>query len=785
MEISIKPNDIISSYRFEHPIGHGAYGMVWKGHHEHLDVPVAIKAIDTHDLDAQNLERVKQECRVGGKLTHKEYVVEVRDAFPEGDRFFIVMELMTGGSLERYLRDHPHPDFGLTLAWALDLCAALEQVHALGVVHRDIKPQNVLLTDDAQVKLSDFGVAHLPESGLTTVYQPGTPGYRAPEQESNQPVDGGADVYALCAVLFEIWTGQKYVRYKHADRGIVREEMALLLVENYPDLSLGLRDRLAEAVLAGLRLRPARISLADLQSVLRTIRADRQHGEPGDEAVAAARAQVAQQIKPPTTSTVISHLPQWPVAARSRPPGRTALTEWLEDHFGRWYRQSPAKDVVLWCDPDRAWEPLLDYLSPNLNLLRFQGSLLEIRYQLERRSLDQLTVVYLPMKMEQEEANYLLPYHFTSHVFDKALYDFLLENETPLPRSGLDRQEIRAMLPQLAQASIGKGPNFWDGVTSVEQAWAALVPDFAGQLGQFLNQPVETRASLQQADRADYFQAMIASRLSYAAPLRDPASYARGLVAHLCLVDLYWQAGGPDDFPLAHLLPDAHCFDACRGTLTTWRYDSRYQSRFAEYARAIEADYPGLIEWAQAHADRLDDPSLPGVACAIWEQTAAEITGWSSFAEAADYTEHHRSRIQRTAKGFWSALGETPGWAALALADELMRTTGPVLDELNRLKSLAEVIRAYDGSWWQVDRIYRQCKSAVQVSFPGDTALAGWVDRFYTRFLTETNQHWTSLLNDQDVWGFPGILPGQATFWEKMAGSKASRRAVFLVDALR
>lgn len=789
MEIIIKPNQVIRSYRFEHPIGHGAYGMVWKAHHEHLDLPVAIKAIDTHDLDAQNLERVKQECLVGGKLNHREHVVEVRDAFPDGNCFFIVMELMTGGSLEHYLRKHPHPDVGLTLAWALDLCAALEQVHALNVVHRDIKPQNILLTDDAQVKLSDFGIAHLPESGLTTVYQPGTPGYRAPEQEANQPVDGGADVYALCAVFFEIWTGRKYVRYKHTDRSIVREEMALLLAENYPDLSPGLCDRLVEAVLTGLCLRPERISLADLQTDLRAIRTDWQHGGPDKNAVAAARVRVAQQIKPPSDFTVISHLPQWPVAARSRPPGRTALTEWLEDQFGRWYRQPPDKNVVLWFDPDGEWEPLLDHLSRNLNLIRFHGSLLEIRYQLEQRALDQLTVVYLPLKMEketkQDEANYLLPYHFTSHIFDTSLYDFLLANDAPLPKSGRGRQEIKAMLPQLAQASIGRGSNFWDGITNAEQAWAALVPDFTGQLGQFLNQPAETWANLQHIHRSDYFQAMIASRLGYSATVQDPTIYAQGLMAHLCLVDLYWQAGGPDDFPLAHLLPDAHCFDACRGTLTTWHYDSRYQGRFVEYARAIEADYAGLIEWAQTHTERLENPPLPGIARAVWEQTATQITGWSSFAEATAYTERHRSRIRQAAKSFWSALGETPGWAALALADELMRAIGPVLDQLNQFKSAAEVIRAYVGGWWQIDQTYRQCKSALQISFSGDTVLAGWADRFYTRFLTETSQHWTSLLSDQDAWGFPGILPNQTTFWEKVTESKASRRAIFLVDALR
>ena len=290
MEIAIKPGEVIQSYRFEHPIGSGAYGVVWQGRHELLNLPVAIKVIDTRDLDMQNLERVRQECRIGGQLTHREYVVEVRNAFQEGDRLFIVMELMTGGSLDNYLRQCPYPDLGLTLTWALDLCAALEEVHALDVVHRDIKPQNILLTDEDQVKLSDFGVAHLPESSLTTVSQPGSPGYRAPEQEANQPVDGGADVYALCAVFFEVWTGRKYFRLRRAGRDDVREEMALLLTENYPHLSPALRDQLMDAVLSGLRPHAARVSLAGLKADLSAIRADWQSGKPDDEIVTAARA---------------------------------------------------------------------------------------------------------------------------------------------------------------------------------------------------------------------------------------------------------------------------------------------------------------------------------------------------------------------------------------------------------------------------------------------------------------------------------------------------------------
>jgi hypothetical protein len=269
MEIDIGPDDVIREYRFERAIGSGAYGMVWRAYHELLDVPVAIKVVDVRDLDPESVERIKRECRIGGQLAQQKHIVKVRDAFQEEGHLFIAMELMDGGGLAGYLRECGCPDLGLSLRWALNLCAALEEVHELGVIHRDIKPQNILLTNDGQVKLSDFGVAHLPESTLTS-YQPGTPAYQAPEQAANQPVDGRTDVYALCAVFFEVWSGRKHVRFRDQDRGIAREELTYRLDERY-HLSPGLRDRLAGAVLAGLRPRAARDSLTKLEANLTSV----------------------------------------------------------------------------------------------------------------------------------------------------------------------------------------------------------------------------------------------------------------------------------------------------------------------------------------------------------------------------------------------------------------------------------------------------------------------------------------------------------------------------------
>jgi len=267
MQIDISPGDVIREYRFERPIGGGAHGMVWQARHRLFEACVAIKVIDVRDLDPQDVERVKRECQIGRRLAHQKNIVEVRTAFEENQRLFIEMELADGGSLAGYLRQCPCPPLDLTLRWARDLCATLEEVHDMGIIHRDIKPQNILLIDDEHVKLGDFGVAHLAKSSLTTSFQPGTPAYRAPEQEANQAVDSRVDVYALCAVFFEVWSGRKWFHFRGPDPEIAREELELSLEERY-GLSMPTREGLADVLLAGLRPRAARAALKDLKAGL-------------------------------------------------------------------------------------------------------------------------------------------------------------------------------------------------------------------------------------------------------------------------------------------------------------------------------------------------------------------------------------------------------------------------------------------------------------------------------------------------------------------------------------
>src|SRR3989442_10110370 len=188
-------------YRIRSIISMGGYGVVWDAWHEMLQIPLAIKTIDVRNMDTATIERVKRECQIGGQLTSLSNVVRVLDALHEGSYLLIVMDLMKGGDLAARIRRQSTP-FTQSLTWALDLCNTLEQVHKLGIIHRDIKPQNILLDSHGQVKLCDFGIAHVSRSHLTSGAQPGTPAYKAPELDKGLPASTASDVYSLCAVLF-------------------------------------------------------------------------------------------------------------------------------------------------------------------------------------------------------------------------------------------------------------------------------------------------------------------------------------------------------------------------------------------------------------------------------------------------------------------------------------------------------------------------------------------------------------------------------------------------------
>ncbi|MBM4330003.1 MAG: CHASE2 domain-containing protein [Deltaproteobacteria bacterium] len=204
----------IGRYEILGELGRGAMGVVYKGRDPIIDRLVAIKTIRFdrfyEEQEIQNLkERFFKEAQAAGKLIHPN-IVTIFDVGEDKGFSFMAMEYVEGESLAKFTaRDRLLPS-GKVVTLIIEAAEALDFAHRRGIVHRDVKPANIMLAPTGQVKVMDFGIAKLPTSTLTqTGSILGTPAYMSPEQINGQEIDGRSDLFSLGSVLYELLTGTK------------------------------------------------------------------------------------------------------------------------------------------------------------------------------------------------------------------------------------------------------------------------------------------------------------------------------------------------------------------------------------------------------------------------------------------------------------------------------------------------------------------------------------------------------------------------------------------------
>ncbi|MYX12212.1 protein kinase [Streptomyces sp. SID8374] len=202
---------VAGRYRLISPIGRGGMGEVWRAADEVLGRAVAVKLLLGDQADASSTARFRLEAQTAARLSHP-HLVAVFDFGAWEDRFFLVMELVEGQSLGDLLaaQERVHPEQVARIAG--EAAAGLAAAHRQGIVHRDIKPGNLMLDTDGSVKIGDFGIAQFvddPSTALTTAgHIVGTSLYLAPERALGRTADSASDMYSLGCVVYQLLLGE-------------------------------------------------------------------------------------------------------------------------------------------------------------------------------------------------------------------------------------------------------------------------------------------------------------------------------------------------------------------------------------------------------------------------------------------------------------------------------------------------------------------------------------------------------------------------------------------------
>lgn len=205
------PPQRFGRYEIVREIGHGAMGVVYEALDPTIGRKIALKAIRFDGIGTtadEAARRFKNEARAAGGLNHPN-IVTVYDAGEDSGILYLAMEFIEGSTLEALIREQRTISTAQTIDMIRQVCAGLDFAHVKGIVHRDVKPGNIMLAGNSLVKITDFGIARAGEAMTITGQVVGTPNYMSPEQVLGKPLDGRSDLFSVGVILYEMVTGER------------------------------------------------------------------------------------------------------------------------------------------------------------------------------------------------------------------------------------------------------------------------------------------------------------------------------------------------------------------------------------------------------------------------------------------------------------------------------------------------------------------------------------------------------------------------------------------------
>ncbi len=285
----------VGKYRILSPLGSGGFGSVYLAEDTWIDKKVAIKVPHRQNLDFGELLR---EPRLLASLSHPN-IVTVLTAEKQDDVFFIVMEYVPGDTLEAVIERDGTLDLARALDYTCQICNAVDHAHKQGIIHRDLRPGNVLVTDQGLIKVADFGTSRFLEIAAHGTTVIGNPPYMAPEQFQGKAVFA-SDIYSLGVTMYQMFTG--VLPYDTPMPGdldrLMRGELASPPKVKNPKLPKGISDIVMKAIAADIPSRYQRASeLLDAVLAARAPATIKRPWRPAPAAAATAPSEEVQDIQ--------------------------------------------------------------------------------------------------------------------------------------------------------------------------------------------------------------------------------------------------------------------------------------------------------------------------------------------------------------------------------------------------------------------------------------------------------------------------------------------------------
>lgn len=248
-------------YEIIREVGRGAMGVVYQARDPHIDRIVALKVLRQDRVDNEAfVKRFLKEARVIGRLSHP-HIVTIHDVGEDHDSAFIAMEFLEGPSLTEVVQKG-RLETKAIIELGVQIAEALDYAHQRGVVHRDVKPSNIIVEAGGQIKITDFGIAHIEDPAATVQTQAGeilgTPAYMSPEQVLGQPVDGRSDLFSLGVILYELVAGQRPFGGEGKSLGNIFNDIVQVTPAETPLTAAAVPRELSALIMKALQKDPAK-----------------------------------------------------------------------------------------------------------------------------------------------------------------------------------------------------------------------------------------------------------------------------------------------------------------------------------------------------------------------------------------------------------------------------------------------------------------------------------------------------------------------------------------------